>query len=144
MAVRPFLSSAQNACVKLRACVVTFLVQHGFGAGERVCAAGLTRSAVVVKTRAPVGRRPRFGFAGLLHRWLSCTNALLWSPMPPFNRQHRLRKLHLVAPGWLALASAAAYNRSINPDAQVRPCAARTRLVCAGYLQRYVALASHA
>jgi hypothetical protein len=30
-------------------------------------------------------------------------------------------------------------NKSINTDAQVRPCAARTRLVCAGYLQRYAA-----
>jgi hypothetical protein len=30
----------------------------------------------------------------------------------------------------------ALHNRSINTDAQVRPCALRTRLVCAGYLQR--------
>jgi hypothetical protein len=136
MAVRPFHSSAQNACAKLHAWVVTFLVQHGLGMGERVRAAGLTRAALVAKSRAPVGRRLHMWRAGLPRHWLSCTSALPWSPMPPFNGLHPLRQLHPGVPGWLALAGAAAYNRSINTDAQVRPCAARTRLVCAGYLQR--------
>ena len=137
MEVRPFLSFAQNACVRVHAYVVTFLVQHGLRSGERVCAAGLTRAALVVRARAPVGRSLRLRYAGLLCHWLSCTSALPWSPMPPSNRQHRVCQSHLGAPGWLALAASAAYNRSINTDAQVRPCAARTRLVCAGYLQRY-------
>ena len=37
---------------------------------------------------------------------------------------------------WSALARAATVNRSFGKDAQVRPCALRTRLVCAGYLRR--------
>ena len=45
--------------------------------------------------------------------------------MPPSPRQHSLRKVRLGAPAWLALASTAAYNRSIDTDAQVRPRAAR-------------------
>jgi hypothetical protein len=39
----------------------------------------------------------------------------------------------------LALARAASDNWSIDTDAQVHPCAARTRPVCAGHLQRYEA-----
>jgi hypothetical protein len=36
----------------------------------------------------------------------------------------------------LALAKAASDNKSIDADAQVHPCAVRTRPVCAGHLQR--------
>jgi hypothetical protein len=136
MAVRPFLSFDPNASVRLRARVITLLVQHGLGAVKRVCAAGLTRAALVAKARAPVGRSLHLWCAGLLGHWLSCTSALPWSPMPPSNRLHRLRQLHLRAPSWLALAAAAACNRSINTDAQVRPLASLAPSLCAGYLQR--------
>ena len=35
-----------------------------------------------------------------------------------------------------ANAAAGAHNKSVETDAQVRPCAARTRLLCAAHLQR--------
>jgi hypothetical protein len=136
MVVRVLHSSIWIAQARLHVCSVTFLVRHRLGAGERLRAAGLTRAALVAKSRAPVGRSLRLWFAGLLRHWHSCTSALTWSPMPPFNRQHRLRQLHLGAPGWLALASSAVYNRSINTDAQMRPLASLAPCSCAGYLQR--------
>jgi hypothetical protein len=43
-------------------------------------------------------------------------------------------KLHSGAPGWLALTGW--HNKSVEMDAQVRPCAARTRLLCATHVQR--------
>jgi hypothetical protein len=137
--VRSLLSCTWFACVvareRLHAGVVPFQVQHGLRAGERVCAAGLTRAAIV-KARAPVGRRLRFGCAGLFRAWHSATGAQAWWPMPPSNRQHRLHQAHLGAPGWLALATAAAYNRSINTDAQGRPPLRGSHSLVAGYLQR--------
>jgi hypothetical protein len=132
-------SSTGITCVKSHAYLVALLVQHGLCAGERVSAAGLTRAAAV-KARAAVGRSLHLWGATSVRGWHSTTCALLSWPMPPFTSLHSLRKSRLGAPGWLALSTAAAYNRSINTDAQVRPCALRTRLVCAGYLQRYPSL----
>jgi len=59
--------------------------------------------------------------------------------MQPVSLQHSLRKLCVGAQPRLALAAAARHNRSIDTDAQVRPCAARTSSLCAGHFQRYVA-----
>jgi hypothetical protein len=102
------------------ASLVTFLVQHGSGAGERVRAAGLTR-AVIVKARAAVSRSPHVWRAASLHVWHSTTRALLWWSMPPFAFPYLLRQAHLGAPGWLALAVPAAYNKAVETDAQGRP-----------------------
>jgi hypothetical protein len=118
---------------------VNFPVQHGLRSGERVRAVGLTRAGVVAKSRAPDGRSQPLRRAGLLHHWLSCTSTLPWSPMPPSYRQHLSLQSHSGALGWLALAATAAYNRSINTDAQVRPLAALAPCPCAGYLQRWAA-----
>ena len=55
------------------------------------------------------------------------------SAMPPYSCLHSSRQLHPGLQAWLALASTAAYNRSLNADTQ--PAAAR-RPLRAGYLQR--------
>ena len=56
--------------------------------------------------------------------------------MPPCLHQHCSHQLRLGMLAWSTLATAASHNRSLNADAQAHPCAARTRLVCAGQLQR--------
>ena len=56
--------------------------------------------------------------------------------MPPCSHQHCSHQLRLVMLGGSALTTAASHNTSLNADAQAHSCAARTRLVCAGQLQR--------
>jgi hypothetical protein len=112
--------------------MVTFL-GHGLDSGERVRAAGLTRAAVVVKARAPVGRSLHWWRAGLLRGWQSTAGALPSRPMPPFTRHYSVRQSRLGVPGGLALATTAAYNRSIDTDVL---SAGFARLLAAGHLQR--------
>ena len=61
--------------------------------------------------------------------------------MPPCLHQHSSRQLLCAVHAWSALAPTASHTRSLDADAQVHPCAARTRPVCAGQLRRYMALA---
>jgi hypothetical protein len=57
--------------------------------------------------------------------------------MPPSSRQHSLRKVRPGAPGSLALASTAAYNKAVNTDAQRVRAAARPTLSGRRLLLRY-------
>ena len=119
----------------LRAKVVAFPVQRGLGAGERVCAAGVTRAGALGKARAPVGRSPLFRRADPLRAWQSTARALRSRPMPPFTRQHPLRKCRPGVPPLLALAAAAGYNRSVKADRVLARCACQR---ASAYVQRYV------
>jgi hypothetical protein len=88
------------------------------------------------RTRAPVGRSLQLWRASLLRGWQSTARALPWGPMPPFTRQHSVRKPRLSVRAGVALACTAPYNRSFDTDAQVLQCASRTRLPVAGQLRR--------
>lgn len=116
-----------------RTTLVAFLVQPGLCAGQWVCAAGLTRVAALVKARAPVGRSLRSCGAGLLRAWRSAARTLPSRPMPPFSVQHSLRMWRAGVPAWLALASRAAYNRSVKADRVLARCACQR---ASAYVQR--------
>jgi hypothetical protein len=55
--------------------------------------------------------------------------------MPPAPCQHSLRKVRLGAPAWLALASTASYNKSIDTDPQQQEAASPQVLVVRSFLR---------
>jgi hypothetical protein len=87
-----------------------------------------------LQARAPVGRSPAWP-AGPLDAQSRALHQHAWHRAPcEVTRKAARSKLHSGAPAWSALTGR--HNTSVEMDAPVRPCAARTRLWCATHVQR--------
>ena len=105
--------------------------------------ASLFRGTEVTRGRvgAPAGlRRGALCLATEMQARLVCRAGR--EAKPPVSGEHRLRKLRGRVRECLALAATAAYNRSVEVDAQGRPRLRRSYSMGATHLQRYVALAN--
>ena len=76
------------------------------------------------------------GLQGCESAGAEAVKQLGFSAMPPYSCPHSSRQSRISAPTALALATTAAYNRSIHTDTQVLPAAARPRLMGAGDFRR--------
>jgi hypothetical protein len=91
----------------------------------------LTR--LVLERRAPVGRRLHLRHSTMLRGWHSTAGALPSCPMPPFALHQSVRKSRPSGPGWLALATWAGANTTIDTDVL---SAGFASLLPAGHLRR--------
>jgi hypothetical protein len=86
------------------------------------------------QARAPAGRSAAWSAGPLEPRSLALHQRARHLAPCGFSHEPSHGKLRSAAPGWLALTGR--HNKSVEMDAQVRPCAARTRFLCATHVQR--------
>ena len=128
------MSGGSMSCVSFHAPGFHFSGGGGFALG-RVGVPAPGRTSGGQNPRVPADGRQGYGLARLHRLNVGAQPGLRQSEaMPPCSLQHSLRKLRAGVPGLLALASTAAYNRSIQSDRLRRPTDFR----------RCVALALHA
>jgi hypothetical protein len=121
------------ACVSLRASGFRFAGGCAFSLGRVGAHAPMrVRSVQCHGTERQCGLLVRLHSLGVGAQ----AGLVLSEAMPPFSLQHSLRKSRLGMPAWLALATTAAYNRSVNTDAQGRPRLRRSEFLGRRLLSR--------
>jgi hypothetical protein len=106
----------------------------GGGLAQPVHFAGGGAVSFLGKARAPVGRRPAWSARLLDERSRALHQRSPHLASCDVTGEAGHSKLRSGKPGWLALTGR--HNKSVEMDAPVRPCAARTRFVCATHVQR--------
>ena len=102
--------------------------------GQPVHFAGGVGVSRLRQARAPVGRSPAWSAALLDPRSRALHQRAPHLAPCGVTREAGLRKLRSGEPGGLALTGR--HNKSVEMDAPLRPCAARTRVWCATHVQR--------
>jgi hypothetical protein len=117
-----------------KAKVASLHFQSGEGLAQTVHFAEGVAISRLRQARAPAGRSATWSTGLLDTRSLALHQTALHRAPCKITCAAGHGQLRSDKPGWLALTGR--HNKSVEMDAQVRPCAARTRFLCATHVQR--------